>query len=76
MSGRLAAERMRPDAMSPADLRRRGAALVLAAGALLLPVRSVEQAVCAASFAAALASLWLWGRALGRLVLVLPRLAP
>jgi hypothetical protein len=39
-------------------------------------VRPVEQAVLAASFAAALASLWLWGRALGRLVLGLPRLAP
>ncbi len=76
MSGRPAAGRMRSDAASPAASRRRGAALALAAGALLLPVRSVEQAVLAASFAAALASLWLWGRALGRLVLGIPRLAP
>jgi hypothetical protein len=76
VSGQLAAEPARPDAVSPAAPRRRGATLALAAGALLLPVRSVEQAVFAASFAAAMATLWLWGRALGRLALGLPRLAP
>lgn len=72
----LATEVVRSDVALPGAPRRHGAALALAAGALLLPVRSVEQAVLAASFAAALASLWIWGRALGRLVLGLPRLAP
>jgi len=50
--------------------------LGLALLALFLPVRSAQQALFAASFAVALATMALWGGLLGRLVLRVPRLGP
>src|SRR6202011_5720757 len=50
--------------------------LGLALLALFLPVRSAQQALFAASFAVALATMALWGGSLGRLVLRVPRLGP
>ena len=48
----------------------------LALLALFLPVRSAQQALFAASFALALATMALWGGLFGRLVLRIPRLGP
>jgi hypothetical protein len=48
----------------------------LALLSLLLPVRSAQQAIFAASFALALSTFGLWGRLFGRLVLGVPRLGP
>ena len=48
----------------------------LALLALFLPVRSAQQALFAASFALALATMALWGGVFGRLVLRVPRVGP
>jgi hypothetical protein len=50
--------------------------VALALLALLLPVRSAQQAIFAGSFALALWTFGLWGHLFGRLVLGVPRLGP
>lgn len=50
----------------------RAAPFALAAVALLLPVRSFQQAIFAGGLALALITFWLWGRAAGRAALGVP----
>lgn len=67
-----------PAAALAGNMPRTSPALLaaLALLALLLPARSAQQAMFAASFALGLLAFGLWGRLFGRLVLGVPRLGP
>src|SRR6267142_2569212 len=60
----------------PQGLATAAAALGIALLALLLPVRSISQAIFAGSFALALIVFWVFGRLFGRTALGIPRLGP